>query len=554
MAALVPMVDWLTGFRKLNSLYTAHKLKNLDPVTFADRFLTLFDITLHNTGKMTESVPEQGPCLLVANHPLGAIEGVALASAVSGRRSDIRILANRRLQAFPELAPWFIFTEPLKRGAKGNLSSLRACHQHLASGGLLIVFPAGRVASLRPSSDELQDYPWHRSIKNLLRIPGLVTLPVFIDGRNSRLFYWLGKLHPQLRMMTLMREMLKSRGSSLGFFPAKPIVAMPIQDRAAAVQADREIADLRLLTFLQAPTLATRWADTGSIELKPLAVAINKNRLAADIAALPPSQHLISAGTIDVYYSTRAQTPHVVSEIQRLRESVFRELDEGSGEPFDGDVFDETYLHVFLFERDAQRILGACRLGRTDVLLRMNGLDSLYLNQMFKFRPDFINQSRPCLEMGRSFIAPDFQRSYQALQLLFKGIGGFIGRFPHYQTLYGTVSISQHYTPLSTLLIRQALVLPAGQVSARRELPFSVPAEMSDYLQKHPPGLPHLDWLVRQLEADGKGLPVLLRQYAKMQARFYAMGVDPNFAGTPGLLLSVDMTGLNARARKRFLT
>ncbi len=549
MTAFVPIIDWLTGFRKLDELYTRYEFKNLNAMVFAERLLAMLDIKFLNTDGLLKAVPESGPCLLIANHPLGAIEGVALASILSKRRSDVRILANRRLQVFSELESLFIFTEPLKRGAHGNLSSLRACQNHLTSGGVLVVFPAGRVAALRPQSDELLDYPWHRSIKRLLQVPGLVTLPVFIAGRNSRLFYWLGRLHPQLRMMTLMREMLKAKGKTLGFFPAKPVIDMPTD-----TPADVQIAHLRLLTFLQDPALESNRPAPVAGNLSHLAPAINKNILAAQIAVLSPQQRLLSAGTIGVYYSSKEQTPDIVTEIQRLRESIFRDLDEGNGHPLDGDDFDASYVHLFLFDHDTKRILGACRLGRTDLLLQTGGVEALYLNQMFSFSPDFINLNRPCLEMGRSFITPQFQRSYKGLQLLFKGIGGYIRQFPQYQTLYGTVSISRQYSPLSTLLIRETLVQLTQQVSARQELPYKVPPEMSDYVKNHASELSHLDWLVRQLEADGKGLPVLLRHYAKMGARFYAMGVDPNFAGTPGLLLSVDTDGLSKRMRERFMS
>lgn len=551
---LLPAIDWLTGFRKLDELYHVHKFANLGASAFAERLIGLLGIKLINTQALLESVPSTGPCLLVANHPLGAIEGVALAQLLSTVRSDVKILANRRLQVFSELESFFIYTDPLKRAAQGNLSSLRACKQHLASGGLLVVFPAGRVATQRPDSPLLQDYPWHRAIQCLLDMRGLVILPVFIDGRNSKLFYRLGNIHPHLRMMTLMREMLRAKGRPLGFFPANAVTDMSPVAPERNHGSDARIASLRLLTFLKNPALIIEHPKEVASTLLPLAPPIAKARLTEELYALPAQQCLIKAGNIAVFYSAMQQTPGVVSEIQRLRESVFRELDEGSGQPRDGDAFDQMYVHLYLFDWAENQIVGACRLGRSDELLREGGVDSLYLNQMFFFGADFINRTRPCLEMGRSFIIPGYQRSYQALQLMFKGIGAFIRLFPQYQTLYGTVSISQQYSPLSTLLIREATLLPNRNVSARKALPWPVPAEMSEYLQCVAPELPHLDWLVRQLEHDGKGLPVLLRHYANMNATFYAMGVDPNFAGTPGLLLSVDLSGLGVKTRKRFLS
>jgi len=348
--------------------------------------------------------------------------------------------------------------------------------------------------------------------------------------------------------------MLKAKGRTVGFYPAAPIPSEIPFKKNQQGDEDHRITTLRFLTFMRNPAHGLRHEPAHTVELMPIAPAIEKDLLRLEVASLPKHQCLVAAGSIEVYFSTWQQTPTVVTEIRRLRELVFRDLDEGSGRPQDGDEFDHSYLHLFLFDCARHQIIGACRLGRTDELLKNTGTNGLYLSQMFDFKPGFINRTRPCLEMGRSFIIPDFQRSYYALQLLFKGIGAFVGQFPQYQTLYGTVSISQQYSVTSALLIREALLNKSSLVAAHRELPSAVPAEMSEYLQRCTPNLLQLDWLVRQLEADGKGLPVLLRHYAKMHATFYAMGIDPNFAGTPGLLLSVDLAALSLRTRQRFLS
>jgi hypothetical protein len=155
--------------------------------------------------------------------------------------------------------------------------------------------------------------------------------------------------------------------------------------------------------------------------------------------------------------------------------------------------------------------------------------------------------------MGRSFVVAGKQCSYNPLLLLFKGIGAFVCRFPRYRVLYGTVSLSCQYQPLSVLLIEQFLATPSDAVRAKKRFDHPVPPELTEYLAGYPRDIESLDWLVSQIEPDHKGLPVLVRQYHQLGARFYGVGIDPNFSGTPGLLLSVDLLAAPAKLLKRYL-
>jgi len=114
-----------------------------------------------------------------------------------------------------------------------------------------------------------------------------------------------------------------------------------------------------------------------------------------------------------VYYAYQHQAPKTVHEIARLRELVFREHNEGSGESIDTDKFDATYIHLFAVKTDSMKIIGAYRMGLTDKLIEEQGVDGLYLNKMFKFGEQFINQKQAAMELGRSFLIPEFQGSYQ---------------------------------------------------------------------------------------------------------------------------------------------
>jgi putative hemolysin len=242
-----------------------------------------------------------------------------------------------------------------------------------------------------------------------------------------------------------------------------------------------------------------------------------------------------------VYYGYQQQIPLCVQEITRLREITFRKLDEGSGKPCDSDKYDATYMHLFIFDHQDETIIGAYRIGQTDLLQKNADKSKLYLSQMFNFHPEFINQHQPCLEMGRSFIVEAHQNSFHGLLLLWKGIGQFICKNPQYRTLYGTVSLSKLYDPRSVALINEMLVKKSKSVTAKSVFNSQLHPEVKEFLNKETITFQQLSALVMAIEKDNKDIPILLKQYSKLGAKFHCMGIDMNFNKTPGLLLSVDL-------------
>ncbi|MEI8617247.1 GNAT family N-acetyltransferase [Pseudoalteromonas sp. B193] len=226
--------------------------------------------------------------------------------------------------------------------------------------------------------------------------------------------------------------------------------------------------------YLNDECFITPWQeDNQSTQLKAIMQEVDKTKMANELANLPSEQHLVDFKGYSVYYGYQEQIPNCVTEITRLREITFRTLNEGSGEPCDTDKFDATYMHLFIFDHKNEEIIGAYRIGQTDLLQKNSDVSALYLSQMFNFEPSFINQQQPCLEMGRSFIVQKHQGSYHGLLLLFKGIGAFMAQNPRYRTLYGTVSLSKLYDPRSVAIIDHAMVNNKQGVSANTPLIIS---------------------------------------------------------------------------------
>src|SRR6185437_7372576 len=200
----------------------------------------------------------------------------------------------------------------------------------------------------------------------------------------------------------------------------------------------------------------------------------------------------------------------------------------------DVDLFDDYYEHLVLWDADARRIAGGYRLGATDVIRRRFGRRGLYTSTLFDYGDLFLSLLGPALELGRSFVCLEYQRSFGALMLLWKGIAEYVGRNPRYCRLIGPVSISNDYQPLSRELqvafLRDRLLDPLG-ASVRPRRAFRARLSLRS-LGLAPHWLADIDGLSRLvagLEPDGKGAPVLLRHYLRLGGRVLGFNIDPEF-------------------------
>jgi len=184
-----------------------------------------------------------------------------------------------------------------------------------------------------------------------------------------------------------------------------------------------------------------------------IAAAIPKADLLEDITNLGKAGLLAQQGTLDVYLAQAGAIPKVLLEIGRLREFTFRSVGEGQGKARDLDRYDDYYSHLFLWDREKECIAGGYRLARTDLIFAEHGFEGLYSATLCEFDRPLVDYLDPALELGRSWVHPDYQRSLHALLGLWKGIGHFVARYPRYHKLFGAVSISDDYTSISQNLI-----------------------------------------------------------------------------------------------------
>jgi putative hemolysin len=501
-AALRRPIETALGISTLRRLYGQVHQHCDKAEPFERRVLRTLDITPQATESDLRAIPAHGPVVIAANHPHGALDGLLLLDLVRRVRPDVRVLANRLLARVLELHDSCFFVDPFDgpHAAARSRAGLRAAHVWLRDGGVLVVFPAGEVGHTWVNGS-LADETWKTTFERLAHATGATIVPAFIEGRNSRLFYAAGILHAKLRTALLGRELLKKRGHTIR-------VRIGTQD---------EVAN--------------------------------------EIARLDDHARLVESGAFQVFCAVADAIPSTLREIGRLREIAFRAVGEGTGRAIDLDSFDRSYLHLFVWDREKQQVVGAYRMGRSDRIAEAVGVHGLYTRTLFRYDERLLTRlGAPALELGRSFVRPEYQKNYNALLLLWRGIGAFVARNPQYRFLFGPVSISARYADMSHALLIEFL----RQNHLDQEL-----AELVDAVMPARIGVPQdgvlrgsiddVHRLIAQSEQDGKGVPVLLRQYLKLNARLIGVNVDKDFGDAVDALMIVDLLDVSPAIRQRYL-
>jgi putative hemolysin len=555
-----PHLDRLLGLAWMADGYAARP-RDCRGADFATWSLDLLHVEVRLDESDLGRIPESGPVVVVANHPFGGVEGLTLGHLLCSRRADVKILANYYLGRIPELRDLFLLVDPFgtPEAARANAGTLRKALGWLEKGGVLAVFPAGEVAHLNLRRRRIEDPPWLPTAASLVRRARCPVVPVFFPGRNSGLFHVLGLIHPRLRTALLGREMLRRRGQPIEVRVGSPI---PYKQLGGLAGTDELTAYLRSRTYILSQRLPV---SAGAVQprvtprkTRPVAARAPAGVLAEEVERLPAESLLVDTGSEAVYVAAAGEIPNMLREIGRQREISFREVGEGTGRDVDLDVFDRTYLHLFVWSRENQELIGAYRLGLTDKLLTGVGLDGLYTSSLFTFKPRLFESMGPALEMGRSFIRSEYQKSYASLLLLWKGIGRFVLRDPRYATLFGPVSISADYQSASQRLIvaflEQNKYVHEWSRWVRPRTPTR-PGRASGY-GLSPAQLRNLDDVssfIAEIEADHKGVPILLRQYLRLGGRLLGFNVDPAFSNVLDVLIMVDLRHTDPKILGRYM-
>ena len=551
----------LLRLNTLNTLYSALQATGSD-APFVDQAMDALGVKFSVEGQPVSRIPRTGPLVAVCNHPFGVLEGLLLVRILGEVRSDIKIMANFMLGMIPEMDDLIIEVDPFGHaGSSGkNIAGLKACMRWLKKGGMLVVFPAGEVSSLKVKKGMVSDPRWSPMIGRIIRKTGASALPVFFDGRNSGLFQTLGLIHPRLRTVLLPHENL--RHASKGVIRMGLGTVIP-SDRLVEFEDDQAVVDyLRFRTYLLRKDRKSKFnfkPREGKRKMEPIANSRGKHILASEVASLPDANILLQSGEYTVFHAGAFMIPRILREIGIRREETFRQVGEGTGRAMDIDEFDDTYRHLVLWNHKEREVAGAYRFGLTDEILAKQGGKGLYTSTLFKYNESFLRDLGPALEMGRSFIVPKYQRSYQPLLMLWKGVAEYVVQNPRYTRLFGCVSISSEYSGVSRELIigfmerhcslpelaHMALPKRPPKVKRLKKVDFSLPESVFNE-----PG--DVAEFVRDVE-DGRSIPVLLKQYLKLGGKIIGFNMDPDFGNCMDGLILVNLMKSDPKVLGRFM-
>ncbi|UHQ21160.1 lysophospholipid acyltransferase family protein [Lysobacter sp. KIS68-7] len=479
-------------------------------------------------------IPARGGLVIVANHPSGALDALALLDAVGRVRKDVRIVANDVLMELEPLAELLLPVRVF--GGRSPSESVRAIEEAVRAGQCVILFPAGEVSRFGPGG--VRDGRWRRGFLRFARACDAPVLPVRIFARNSALFYGASTVFKPAGTALLAREMFERRKRRIALR-----VGEPMQLQAAADA--QEVRRVRTALYALKPTPGAP---------RPLAAPVDPALVERAIAGMEclgetADGKKICTGRLPI------DSP-VLRELGRLRERTFRAVGEGTGRAVDLDVHDGWYEHIVLWDAPERRIVGAYRVARGARVLAEHGLRGLYTASLFDYPDAMLPRIAEGLELGRSFVVPEAWGS-RSIDWLWQGIGAYLRRHPRVRYLFGAVSISAAL-PVAA---REQIVAfytrfhggPDAEVISRR--PFAYRAAAPEFADID------ADTAFRVLKdnLDGLGatVPMLYKQYTELcepgGARFLAFGVDPDFGDSVDGLIEVDIQRMAPRKRRRYL-
>lgn len=513
-------------------------------IDFVEQVLEYFNVSYSARDVEKERIPAQGRVVIIANHPIGSLDALALIKLISEVRHDLKVVANQMLMAIKPLHNMLLPVNNMQGGTPKQ--HLNAIHSHLKGNGAVLIFPAGEVSRLRPQG--VRDTHWHSGFLRIAKKAKAPILPLFIDAKNSPLFYGISMIYKPLATALLVQEMFKQRRKHLPIRIGEIIPAETFSRTMIGLQEHVNLFKRHLYRI--------GCDKQGVLKTQaPVALPENRKELASALKKCEQIGTTADGKTIYLYLHTHCSP--IMREIGRLREVAFRAVGEGTNKRRDIDRYDSHYYHLILWDDHDLEIVGAYRFGDAALLTKKNHPTGLYSASLFDYSPNNVTLFNEGLELGRSFVQPQYWGK-RSLDYLWFGIGAFLARYPSYRYLFGAVSLSNSYPDTAKALIIQfySTYFPPkfGEAAAKRPYEASESTLHTftgvDY-KKEFAELKHL------LANMGVNVPTLYKQYGELAKEggvaFLDFNVDPDFADCIDGLIVVDVTQLKNKKQNRYL-
>jgi putative hemolysin len=532
------------GLNKLNDIYQKHADKK--GTTFVEAILDDLGIQYEINAAELKRIPKTGSFIIVSNHPYGGVEGLILMKEISKIRSDFKVIGNFLFHRIEPIKEFIFPVNPFETLNKNSVNGLKDALLHLDNGKGLLMFPAGEVSTIYPGNQGVADRKWMKQAVKFIKRAAVPVVPIYFQGSNSMLFHSLGLIHPMLRTAKIPSELFNKKNKVIKIRIGNPISVLEQNEYG---DNDKFGRFLRAKTYTLGSAIEVKKffkpANTVNVKQEEIIEAVDKSLLKGEIESLPERCLLFKQSNFNVFCAEAKLLPNVITELGRLRELTFREVGEGTNQKTDIDEFDLYYNHLFIWDEISNSIAGAYRIGMGGEIVHSYGLKGFYLRSLFKMQKELKPLMSESLELGRSFIVKEYQRTPLPLFLLWKGILHFLIRNPDYRYLVGPVSISNSFSNVSKSMIVDFIMkhhynaVLADFVKPRKRFKPNLNHE-SALLTENAKSLKDIDIIIKDIESDHR-IPILLKKYIELNGKIISFNIDPKFNDSLDGLLVLDL-------------
>jgi len=531
--------DTINIFLKENS--------HLNGFEFVEAVIDYFKFDFSYSSNDIENIPTTGRVVIIANHPLGALDALCLLKLISKVRKDVRIVANDFLADIKAMNSLFIKVDNFKGGQ--SKEAIKKIYSALDNEEAIVIFPAGEVSRITPLG--VKDSVWQKGFLKFAQKSKSPILPILVDAKNSKLFYTLSVLNKTFSTILLSDEMFKKQDKNLTIKVGKMISNDDIipsgLDKKNIVNRYKQ--HLYSLKKGKKSLFKTQNAIAHSDNVK----LIKKELQDAEVLGKTNDGKII-------YLYKYTPNSLILNELGRLREISFRKINEGVNKKRDTDKYDKYYQHIILWDEDDLEIVGSYRIGKAKDIVKKYGFEGFYSHTLFKFQNNFTPYLEYSIELGRSFIQPKYWGS-RALDYLWFGIGAYLKANPEIKYMFGAVSLSSSLSPIAQDLIvgfysyyfnpKEKLVKETQKYQYHFEQEDEITICSSQNYKED------LKLLKDSLKSIDSCIPTLYKQYGDLceadGVQFHGFNVDPLFSNCIDGFIVVEIDKIKESKKQRYL-
>ncbi|MCG3657541.1 GNAT family N-acyltransferase [Aliarcobacter butzleri] len=519
-------------------------LKGFD---FVDAVLDYFDFDYTVSSNDLQNIPSTGKVIIIANHPLGGLDALCLLKLVGQIRKDVKILANDFLVGFEALHSLMIPLDNFKD--RQSKESIKKIYEALKNEEAIIIFPAGEVSRATPKG--VKDPAWNKGFLNFAKNSNSAILPIFLDAKNSKTFYTISLINKTFSTLLLSNEMFNKKSKNINIKIGQIIPSENITPKGLNKDF---LVDLYKKHLYALKKGKKSFFQTQSAIAHP----VSKIDLYNELKKSP-----LLGQTNDgkkIYLYDYVEDSLVLKELGRLREISFRKVGEGVNKKRDIDKYDVYYQHIILYDKNELEIVGAYRIGNSDMIFKEFGTKGFYSNTLFQFNDEFMFYLQNSIELGRSFVQPKYWGT-RALDYLWYGIGAYVKANPNIKYMFGPVSISGAFPAIAKdmLVFYYNYYYSSEKNLVEARTPFSYSSHIHDIKEFFTLEDKKRDFksLKIALSNIGVNVPTLYKQYSELTledgVKFLDFNVDKNFGDCIDSFILVEIDKIKNSMKQRYM-